>query len=349
MVQENEPTGFYKVSRQSCRIIRYSLFVSLLFNCFVGNKDESIALLEGLADRIKKENLTDILPVSYILARIEASQYYLISSVPENVNRARDYIDECIELVETMPVSPPLAVQASVYRISALFDKFSLNYSAFYRHSLLHLACLSQESLESTVEAEKRVEAAHDLCIAALLADDIFNFGELLENSILNSLKGTQFEFLLKLVSSFNSGDLSILAPSSNNSALNNHPALLAHVPFLQEKLCLMSLAQLLFTQLKTDRRVPFSTISHATKVPLDQVEFLLIRAISCKIIRGIIDQVDSSINVSWIQPRLLDQNQVGDLFSAINSWNKKVVHTLEIVQEMREKGAFSESTTTII
>ena len=83
-------------------------------------------MLEGLAERIKKENLTDILPVSFILARIEVAQYYLkttSSSSGDNLSKARDYIDECIELVETMPVSPPMSVQASVYRISALYDK----------------------------------------------------------------------------------------------------------------------------------------------------------------------------------------------------------------------------------
>lgn len=302
-------------------------------------------MLEGLAEKIKKDNLTATIPVSFILARIEVAQYYLVDPAnAENVTKARDYIDECIEMVETMPVSSPMNVQASVYRISALYDKISLNYSAFYRHTLLYLTCSEGNN---TTSSESNQEIAHDLCIAALLADDIFNFGELLENSILSNLKGTQFEFLVKLIAAFNSGDLSVLAAAEQN--LNGHAALLAHLPFLQEKLCLMSLAQLLFLQIKNDRRVLFSTISQATKVPLDQVEFLLIRAISCKIIRGTIDQVHGSITVNWIQPRLLDQTQIGDLHNAISTWNKKVAHTLEIVQDMRDKGAFTESTTTII
>lgn len=312
-------------------------------------------MLEGLAEKIKSENLTATIPVSFILARIEVAQYYLVDSGnSENVIKARDYIDECIEMVETMAVSPPMNIQASVYKISALYDKISLNYSAFYRHTLLYLTCSEGMESESTTDltttasptgAASKQQIAHDLCIAALLADDIFNFGELLENSILLNLKGTPFEFLLNLISSFNSGDLSVL--SSEN--LNGHAALLAHVPFLQEKLCLMSLAQLLFVEIKNDRRVMFSTISQATKAPLDQVEFLLIRAISCKIIRGTIDQVHGSISVNWIQPRLLDQVQIGDLHNAIVTWNSKVANTLEIVQDMRDKGTFTESTTTII
>lgn len=304
---------------------------------YITDNKEAIELLEGLADRIKKENLTDSVPVSFILARIEVAQYHLIDS---NITVARDYIDECIELVETMPITPPMSVKASVYRISALYDKISLNYSDFYRHTLLFLASCEIEMISE----EKKQEIAHDLCISALLADDIFNFGELLENSILKVLIGSKFEFLIKIISSFNSGDLKSL-----NSIPELPPALKCHLTFLQEKLCLMSLAQLFFLQIKNDRRVHFSTISNETKVPLDQVEFLLIRAISCKIIRGTIDQVDQSITVNWIQPRLLDLDQIADLYNSISTWNKKVAHTLEIVQDMRDKGAFTESTTTII
>lgn len=105
--------------------------------------------MEGLAERIKKENLTETLPVSFVLARIEVAQYYLKDSSNENITTARDYIDECIELVETLPISPPLSVQASVYRISALYDKISLNYSAFYRHTLLFLACDQEKGEEA--------------------------------------------------------------------------------------------------------------------------------------------------------------------------------------------------------
>lgn len=307
---------------------------------------KAIELLEGLSQSIKNENLTENLPISYILAKIEVSQYYLSASStlnrPDYVHIVRDYIDECIELLESMSTKPPVSVQASVYRISALYDKFSLNYSAFYRHTLLYLAC----------EEGKSIEIAHDLCIAALLADDIYNFGEILENPILSLLKGSKFEYLFHLISAFNAGDLTIFASEQTPffQAVSAHPALSAHFPFLQEKLCLMSLAHMLFLQIKNDNRhVSFATISAATGVPIDQIEFLLIRAISCKIIRGTIDQVNSNISVTWIQPRLLNHDQIGELLNAVRNWNGKVGNTLEVVKDMRAKGVFSEATTTII
>lgn len=298
--------------------------------------------MDGLAERFKSENITDTVPVSYILVRAEAAQYYLklAQATPQLATQARDYLDECLELVESIMTTspPPLAIQASVYRISALYDKYSLNYSAFYRHSFLFLACLSADE----VKQPRFLETAHDLCVAALLADDIYNFGELLQHSVLQNLTGSPYAFLVELLNDFNSGHLDAL--NRLDAAVKSHPALSSHAPFLQEKLCLMSLAQFLFTQVKNDRRVAFAAISEATKVPINQIEFLLIRAISVGIIRGVIDQVEGFISISWIQPRLLDNEQIGELLKAVELWNEKVGSTLKMVQDMRAQGAFNET-----
>jgi 26S proteasome regulatory subunit N9 len=304
-------------------------------------------MLDALAEKFKSENLTESVPVSYILVRAEGAQYYLklAQAAPLMAAKARDYLDECLELVESIMTTapPPLAIQASVYRISALYDKYSLNYSAFYRHTFLFLACLSAEE----VKQPRFLETAHDLCVAALLADDIYNFGELLEHDILKNLAGSPYAFLADLLAAFNAGALDAL--SRLEASIKSHPALSAHATFLQEKLCLMSLAQFLFTQVKTDRRVSFAAIAAATKVAGDQIEFLLIRAISVGIIRGSIDQVEGFISVSWIQPRLLDGQQIGELLRAVETWNDKVGDTLQMVQQMRSQGAFNETSAQLI
>ena len=48
-------------------------------------------------------------------------------------------------------------------------------YVPYYRNSLLYLACIEL----SEIETEERILRAHDLSIAALLGDAIYNFGEL--------------------------------------------------------------------------------------------------------------------------------------------------------------------------
>ena len=49
---------------------------------------------------------------------------------------------------------------------------------------------------------------SHDLAIAALLGDSIYNFGELLMHPILASLKSTAHGWLYDLLFALNAGDI---------------------------------------------------------------------------------------------------------------------------------------------
>lgn len=48
-------------------------------------------------------------------------------------------------------------------------------------------------------------------------------------------------------------------------------------------------------------------------------------RALSLKLIKGVIDQVDQTINISWVQPRTLNIEQIGQMKSRLSSWREKV------------------------
>ena len=45
------------------------------------------------------------------------------------------------------------------------------------------------------------------------------------------------------------------------------------------------------------------------------KIELLVMRALSLGLVKGSIDQIDSKIFISWVQPRVLDINQVSYLF----------------------------------
>jgi 26S proteasome regulatory subunit N9 len=85
------------------------------------------------------------------------------------------------------------------------------NFTAFYRDALRYLGCID---IQTELNAEERLVYAFDLSLAALLSDEIYNFGELvcvllqIAHPILDTLKGTDKEWLLKLVYCFNSGDI---------------------------------------------------------------------------------------------------------------------------------------------
>ena len=49
-------------------------------------------------------------------------------------------------------------------------------YVPYYKNSLLYLACID---IDKDLSGEERTSRAHDLALSALLAETIYNFGEL--------------------------------------------------------------------------------------------------------------------------------------------------------------------------
>lgn len=68
---------------------------------------------------------------------------------------------------------------------------------------------------------------------------------------------------------------------------------------FLRQKLCLMTLVEMIFKRSKESRgQLSFSDVASETRIPLDEVEHLVMKAQSLGLIKGYIDQVDSMILV---------------------------------------------------
>lgn len=51
--------------------------------------------------------------------------------------------------------------------------------------------------------------------------------------------------------------------------------------------------------------------VSHVS--PFAQVELLVMKALSVGLVRGSIDEVDKRVHMTWVQPRVLDLQQVRD------------------------------------
>lgn len=49
----------------------------------------------------------------------------------------------------------------------------------------------------------------------------------------------------------------------------------------------------------------------------------------SLKLIRGSLDQVDQKAHITWVQPRVLSREQIGQLAQRLAAWNSKL-HKVE-------------------
>jgi hypothetical protein len=77
------------------------------------------------------------------------------------------------------------------------------------------------------------------------------------------------------------------------------------------------------------ERTITFDAIAAASNLPVDQVELLIMRALSLKLIRGLLDQVDGTLRVTWVQPRVLQTAQIALMKERLQTWTGTVNKTL--------------------
>ncbi|KAJ7551239.1 hypothetical protein O6H91_06G006400 [Diphasiastrum complanatum] len=223
------------------------------------------------------------------------------------------------------------SVHASVHWVSSQYHKSRQEFAEFYKSALLYLAYTSVESLSEPF----KLDLAFDLSLAALLGENIYNFGELLAHPIVKSLLGTNVEWLYHILLAFNTGDLAKYQELCHvyKASLTAQPALVENEKRLWEKINILCLMEIIFSRPSEERTIPLSLIAERTRLSSEEVEFLLIKSLSVHLIEGIIDQVDGTVRVSWVQPRVLGIPQIASLRDRLDSWLQKVHTTLLAVE----------------
>mmetsp|Transcript_84196 Transcript_84196/g.239052 ORF Transcript_84196/g.239052 Transcript_84196/m.239052 type:complete len:235 (+) Transcript_84196:479-1183(+) len=214
-------------------------------------------------------------------------------------------------------------VHSTYYHLATEFFKEAGPHESYYKHALMLLAYTPMDSMS----AEQATSLATDMSLAAISGDSVYNFGEVLATPIVGALVGTPNEWLGELLRCFNKGDIEQfnMLVDTYSSEYFAQPALKLRHNFIKEKLALLSLMNFLFETPSHDRNIPFAAIADRTRLPLDQVEWLAMRAMSLELIKGSMDEVDQILHVDWVQPRVLDNDQMSHLADRLGEWSEKV------------------------
>ncbi|PWN51740.1 hypothetical protein IE53DRAFT_37763 [Violaceomyces palustris] len=281
---------------------------------------KALAFLEDLAITVDSPESQD----AFVFTTMEAAHYKLLLRDVEGPKAA---MDKCGKILDTFD-AVETGVHASYYRVRGDYLKAKAEYADYYKNSLLYLACVNIETDLTPIE---RVTRAHDLGISALLGDTIYNFGELLLHPILASLTSTEHSWISDLLFAFNAGDIGKF--ESLVPHLPKEPILSENLPFLRQKICLMALIESVFGRSSDDRTIPFETIAVETRLPVDEVEHLVMKALSLNLIKGTLNQEAQLAKITWVQPRVLDRRQIEALQSRLNSWCTRVQEVAEFVK----------------
>ncbi|CAF1480679.1 unnamed protein product [Adineta steineri] len=177
---------------------------------------------------------------------------------------------------------------------------------------------------------KEKAERAFNLGLAALLAENVYNFGEILQHPVLDALKNTREQWLIDLLQAFNIGDVEKY--ESLKSVFQIQPDLRMAEIILKRKITLLCLMDMIFAA-GGARALSFNDVAKRTKLPIEQIELLAMQALSLGLIRGSIDQVDEKLNMHWVKPRVLDLRQVATLKKRLDQWTNDVKHMSTLVE----------------
>lgn len=277
------------------------------------DQEEALVLLQSFDEKVKTnleaKTLCKILQAQTIMNK-DADK-------PGGLDDVEKLIDEIEVLVND--IEGVTAIHSRFYLVASTLYRKQAKLSLYYRTALRYLGCVDLTDLTD----RDQVQHAFLIGLAALLADSVYNIGELLAHPILDSLQQTPNAWLVELLRAFNAGDIEkfeLMRPQW--SAMNDFKA---NENKLSQKIALLCLMELAFKKIPGSHQLSFTEISEAAKLPLDEVEFLIIKALALGLVKGHIDQVEENFNVSWVQPRVLSKQQLRGMGNRLDAWKVEV------------------------
>ena len=79
----------------------------------------------------------------------------------------------------------------------------------------------------------------------------------------------------------------------------------------MAQKIRILAFLDLIFHKEKGERHTTFEEVSTVSQVSIDDVELLVMKAMSIGLFKGQIDEVEQTIRISWVKPRLLSKERL--------------------------------------
>mmetsp|Transcript_24799 Transcript_24799/g.55369 ORF Transcript_24799/g.55369 Transcript_24799/m.55369 type:complete len:424 (-) Transcript_24799:159-1430(-) len=239
------------------------------------------------------------------------------------------------QLVSDTPEA--IVVNASHYETSMTYYKIVGPPEAFYNEAVDYLNYYQPKEGDAAATDTKSQTLAIDLCLAALTGEGVYNLGQVVSNPILKVLEATPEAWLVELLKACSKGNVNNfkkLCRGTYPSQIASQPALVNMGQQMQEKITLLGLVELVFAKPASERTLSFAEIAEGLEIPPEQVEWVIMRAFSVKLMEGTMDEIDQSVHVTWILPRALSGEQMTDLAGKFASWATKVMSTKEVMEE---------------
>lgn len=249
-------------------------------------------------------------------------------------------LDAAKELLETLGTDignqheVDAAAQSQFHKTSAMLAKVRGRPDQFYKSSILYLAYTPL----SAIPEKDRAQVAFEIAVSCLVAEEEFNFGELLQQEIMPSLDGSNHAWIKELLTAFGEGKFEMYdaAMAKHKAQIDATPQLkAAAATVLRHKMCALALMELAFRKPKKQRRLTFAEVAEHCRVGPKEVEFLVMKAMCANLIKGQIDEVAQLVLVTWVQPRILDTARIDLMRERMDAWADQTGLLLKHLEDM--------------
>jgi 26S proteasome regulatory subunit N9 len=211
-------------------------------------------------------------------------------------------------------------LQSAFHKTYAMLWKTLGRPQEFFKSSILYLAFTPV----SAIRVEERPRLAFEIGVAAMVAEEEFIFGDLLQQELLATLDGSEFAWVKDFLVAYGEGKFEMY-----DAALAKYKTQLEATPelkgkeetVLRPKMAALALIEFVFRKGKSERRIPFAQIAEHCRVDIKQVEQLLMKAMCAQLIKGKIDEVAQQVVITWVKPRILDIKRIDLMRDRMDQW----------------------------
>jgi 26S proteasome regulatory subunit N9 len=289
---------------------------------FVTNLSQK-SFLDDDSRVVAKMGMVELLVQLYI---VKSQQQQILEDITNNIEKAKTLLEEVLPHITLIEGEYMTQVKSSYYFAQSTLYKVIGPPLEFYNNATQFLV---YTPISSVYPKQKRIEFVEDLCLAALSSEDVFNFGELLQEQELMSYLPPSKKWLKDLLLVFHNGNVDTF-----NECIDTYRNVIMESQTLQldimkQKIALCCLMRLVFERPPHQRDISFDEIALATRLPNSSIEGLLMKAFAKNLVHGTIDEISRVVHITYLLPRTLDTSQLLALDKQLLQWNDKVDEAL--------------------
>ena len=97
-----------------------------------------------------------------------------------------------------------------------------------------------------------------------------------------------------------------------------------------------MAFLEMAFNLPKNNRVITFDQLAKTCGVPVEHVEFMVMKSMALQLVKGSIDQLRGELTVGWVAPKVLENERVGTMLKKFEEWEDGVKGVEGLIKQIK-------------